>query len=250
MKYFIDTEFTEAFTKGICKRRHYIELISIGIVAEDGRKYYAISNEFNEKRANNFVKENVLNKIVRSYNGDARYFVMDMSIKAAKHHFGKSVKTIREEIFRFINPGNHLAEMNLDNEALNIVVIPDSSFRKIHNVQQVLDRKKNLLISQAVPEFYGYFCHYDAVLFSSIFGTMDDLPAGFPMFWYDLKQMLDERAKKELVKAKLFDPYASFESVLNKIKLEKDYPKEQSEHNALADAEWNFELYKYLQNEK
>lgn len=47
MKYFFDTEFREGFDKPLVGRsRHIIDFISIGIVAEDGREYYAISNEF------------------------------------------------------------------------------------------------------------------------------------------------------------------------------------------------------------
>jgi hypothetical protein len=52
MKYFYDTEFIEDGKT--------IDLISIGIVAEDGRTYYAISNEFDAMKANDWVKENVL----------------------------------------------------------------------------------------------------------------------------------------------------------------------------------------------
>jgi len=47
MNYYIDTEFHEGFYKAFMKsNRHFIDLISIGIVSEDGRKYYAISKEF------------------------------------------------------------------------------------------------------------------------------------------------------------------------------------------------------------
>lgn len=52
MKYFYDTEFIEDGKT--------IDLISIGIVAEDGREYYAISTEFNKRKASDWVKENVL----------------------------------------------------------------------------------------------------------------------------------------------------------------------------------------------
>lgn len=55
MKYFYDTEFIEDGKT--------IDLISIGIVAEDGRKYYAISNEFDSTKASDWVKENVLSKL-------------------------------------------------------------------------------------------------------------------------------------------------------------------------------------------
>jgi len=55
MKYFYDTEFIEDGKT--------IDLISIGIVAEDGRTYYAISKEFKPKKASQWVKDNVLSKL-------------------------------------------------------------------------------------------------------------------------------------------------------------------------------------------
>lgn len=55
MRYFYDTEFIE---DGLT-----IELISIGIVAEDGREFYAVSTEFDEKRANSWVRANVISQL-------------------------------------------------------------------------------------------------------------------------------------------------------------------------------------------
>lgn len=52
MRYFYDTEFIEDGKT--------IDLISIGIVCEDGREYYAISTEFNATEASDWVKQNVL----------------------------------------------------------------------------------------------------------------------------------------------------------------------------------------------
>src|SRR5688572_4207004 len=47
MKYYLDTEFIEDFTRPLIgKPRHYIDLISIAVVAEDGREYFAVSKEF------------------------------------------------------------------------------------------------------------------------------------------------------------------------------------------------------------
>lgn len=57
MKYFLDTEFIES------SERKTIDLISIGIIAEDGREYYAISKEFDASTASEWVVENVLNKL-------------------------------------------------------------------------------------------------------------------------------------------------------------------------------------------
>ena len=55
IKFFIDEEFDE--------NGKTIELISIGIKCEDGRRYYAISLEFNPLKCNQWVKDNVLNQL-------------------------------------------------------------------------------------------------------------------------------------------------------------------------------------------
>lgn len=54
MKYFYDTEFIED--------GRTIDLVSIGIVAEDGREFYAVSQEFDQRALvkNNWLVENVL----------------------------------------------------------------------------------------------------------------------------------------------------------------------------------------------
>lgn len=57
MKYFLDTEFIEdGWT---------IDLISIGIVCEDGREYYAVSDEAELTKANPWVRANVLPHLPR-----------------------------------------------------------------------------------------------------------------------------------------------------------------------------------------
>ncbi|MEE3852428.1 polyadenylate-specific 3'-exoribonuclease AS [Gordonia sp. LSe1-13] len=55
MRFFYDSEFIEDGTT--------IELISIGVVAEDGREYYAVSTEFDPARAGDWVRANVLPKL-------------------------------------------------------------------------------------------------------------------------------------------------------------------------------------------
>lgn len=63
MKYFIDTEFSERGP------RYPIELISIGIVAEDGREFYAINSAWYgfmaHRRASKWVRDNVLSLLPR-----------------------------------------------------------------------------------------------------------------------------------------------------------------------------------------
>ena len=51
-RYFLDTEFLEDGTT--------IELVSIGVVCEDGREYYAVSTDFDPAAAIPWVREHVL----------------------------------------------------------------------------------------------------------------------------------------------------------------------------------------------
>ena len=52
MNIYLDTEFIE--------HKNHLELISIELVKEDGECYYAISSEFDENKANEWVKANVI----------------------------------------------------------------------------------------------------------------------------------------------------------------------------------------------
>jgi hypothetical protein len=55
VRYFYDCEFIED--------GRTIELVSIGVVAEDGREFYAVSTEFDPSRAIDWVRRNVLDKL-------------------------------------------------------------------------------------------------------------------------------------------------------------------------------------------
>ena len=55
MRFFYDCEFIEDGTT--------IDLVSIGVVGEDGREFYAVSTEFDASRAGAWVRANVLPKL-------------------------------------------------------------------------------------------------------------------------------------------------------------------------------------------
>ncbi len=55
MRFFYDTEFIED--------GRTIDLVSIGVVGDDGREYYAVSTEFDPDRAGSWVRANVLPKL-------------------------------------------------------------------------------------------------------------------------------------------------------------------------------------------
>lgn len=205
MKYFIDTEFIEGFHKPLFgKRRHFIDLISIGIVCEDGREYYAISKEYRFKDADKWVQDNV---IIPMYTQEISGFKRDYIKKEDFHKYipnGKSNDDIRSKLFQFIT-------------------CPKGD----------------------TVEFYGYYSDYDWVLLCSLFGRMIDLPKGFPMYCVDLKQMIDERANKIEVST-VIRGVNTFDEKLDFLKKHPEYPKQKDEHNALADAKWNHELFKFL----
>ena len=74
-KYYLDTEFIEGPQNkkflGISfgKTQPTIDLISIGIVCEDGREYYAISKDFNLKEAWNRYDEKLNMNYKPSFGG-------------------------------------------------------------------------------------------------------------------------------------------------------------------------------------
>lgn len=222
MKYFLDTEFIEGFHKPIFgKRRHFIDLISIGIYAEDGRSYYAISTEFNHNDADDWVKENVISKLPRK---NVSFY--DSPREKQESLLWKCNARIAKEIREFV-------------------------FDK-----QIEFEKGDVKWNN--PEFYAYYADYDWVVFCSLFGRMIDLPMGFSMYCNDLKQSLDEFVKINMKSGYgLWNDYKkssshpdlrehTFDECLERIKLSGNYPNQTDEHNAIDDAKWNFDLYKFL----
>lgn len=166
MKYFYDTEFIEDGKT--------IDLISIGIVAEDGRTYYAISKEFREKRASQWVKDNVL-----KYLPPRKVNPMYESPRIVEESRAwKSREQIKNDILVFIG--------------------------------------------EDTPEFWAYYADYDHVALCQLFGTMMDLPKGWPMYTRDIKQLCDSVGNPRL-------------------------PEQlESEHHALLDARWTKKAYEFL----
>lgn len=228
MKYFFDTEFIEGFHKPLFgKKRHFIDLISIGIVAEDGREYYAISNEFNRRDADDWVKEHVIDKLEQR----ATSFYDSPRLKQNCRLY-KTNSQIAQDIVAFCYPHD---------------------FKEINKVE-FLDRSIKFGWNDPHPEFYAYYADYDWVVFCSLFGRMIDLPKGFPMYCRDLKQILDQkqesrnRLKGYIDSTKGALSHHEEHSMVYPLNLKDhvSYPKQENEHNALADAKWNKKLYDFL----
>lgn len=234
MKYFIDTEFYESKKPvkvlGITIKEIWtIELISIGIVCEDGREYYAISEDFNIREAwkDKWIRDNVLKPIYEGLlqqdglsvkESKTACFTLDM-FKFFIRKYGKSNKQIAEEIKEFTLYKNVIFEgkkFKVDSIEKNHVNISwDNELGR--TLQNGVFKWDN-------PEFYGYYADYDWVVFCWLFGRMIDLPRGFPMYCKDLKQMMDDKGLNEKWK-------------------NLTCPDPEGEHNALIDAKWNKKLY-------
>jgi hypothetical protein len=73
------------------------------------------------------------------------------------------------------------------------------------------------------PEFWAYYADYDWVALCQLYGTMMDLPKGWPMYCRDVKQLCDSLGNPPLIKQ-----------------------TEGPEHNALADAMWTRAAWDFL----
>src|SRR5215217_2772038 len=232
MNYYLDQEFHEYFKKPISwlptigkfnKPYHTIELISIGIVAEDGREYYAVCNEFDLKVAekNTWLNENVLTPISADFyqkeSGYAKYhFSESLTLKNFLKWKGKTKSQIAQDVFEFCTSDTLTLEK-----------------AKHYNIDY----------SNRDISFYGYYADYDWVLFCSLYGTMMDLPKGFPMYCKDLQQIKDDY---KYLGSITDNP----DGIRKKQSIEEhpNYPKQTNEHNALDDAKWNKELHDFLKS--
>lgn len=186
MRYWLDTEFIEDGKT--------IDLISIGIVAEDGREYYAVNRECDFHAASKWVLENVLNPM-----GLDREGWIDMPWEMSPR--------VQQE-FLACKPRKVIAR----DVALFLGCKDSEKFR--YELKDEVDS----------PEIWAYYADYDWVVFCQLFGTMMELPKGFPMYCRDIKQECDRLGNPELPK------------------------QEKGTHNALEDARWNKKAWQFLMN--
>ena len=153
--FYFDTEFHEYFVKYNGKMIPTIDLISIGIVDENNKKFYKICKDHNleDSWSDVWLKENVFhqiyNELVPVSARDNLVFCFSTMVFLFKT-YGITRKEIAEQILSFIG-------------------------------------------KDKTPEFYGYYSAYDHVSLCWLFGKMKNLPKHFPMLTIDLKQMMIER---------------------------------------------------------
>jgi hypothetical protein len=90
--------------------------------------------------------------------------------------------------------------------------------------REIAEDIRGFLLADGEPEIWAYFADYDWVVLCQLYGTMEDLPKGFPYWCRDLKQLMADR----------------------NVKREDLPPDGQDEHSALADAKWARNAYEII----
>lgn len=228
MKYFYDCEFLEGKqTKTFCGIKYgetppTIDLISIGIVAEDNREYYAISKDFNLKEAWNrfdlkkewyhlgdnnrtqkdvkvfWIRENVLYPIFYelaqrqfhdiNFKDEWHFEQAPVTFDTFKRVFANDFKWFKKLILKYGKTNKQIADEIVDFVNSETVKQTGTSQTASQLTKESID---NLRRGYLTTAFYGYYSAYDHVAMCWVFGKMIDLPKGFPMYTIDLKQSLD-----------------------------------------------------------
>lgn len=152
MKYFYDTEFHEDGKT--------IDFISIGMVAEDGREFYRVSNEFDTRRVakNEWLMDNVMSSIEHD-----KFVVADF--------YGKPL--VRD-----------------------IYVTDPNAYSKA----QIAWDLASFVGGDRNAEFWAWYGAYDHVCLAQLFGKMIDLPNMIPMYTNDLKTLVQLAGNPQLPK--------------------------------------------------
>lgn len=149
-RYFLDTEFIDD--------GRTIDLVSIALVAGDGREFYRQCLGANFVRASDWVWRHVFPHL---------------------QHFDMCGK-------RSCQP----TTKNSFNDKASTCHRPDCPWRSGSEIRDELREFCNPA-KYGTPEFWGYFCAYDWAAFCQLFGAMHQLPGGFPFYCRDLRQWLD-----------------------------------------------------------
>jgi len=293
--YYYDCEFLEgkqkeSFPISLFRKetKPVIDLISIGIVAEDGRELYAISKDFNlteawnrfewKKRWVSLDKNNQVCKDVKAYwireNVLLPIFyelaLEDFHLTHFKDKWLLGGKEVTLEVFRsnakWCSDFNWFKKL-IERYGKTNTQIAAEIKEFIYKQEDVLYNHERCSIEDVGSDInlYGYYSAYDHVVLCWLFGKMINLPKGFPMYTIDLKQMLDEITldlPKELIR-KLQCSICSHNSLaylentgeafklefrLKSIKKHVDYPKQENEHSAIHDARFNRNLHEFLKS--
>jgi hypothetical protein len=180
-------------------------LLSIGVVSEFGNTFYKENLEAPLGLANKFVKENVF-----------------PHLELCKHPFNSFLKRVK--LINSDSPVRLLTDIQLD--LLNFIRRETDELTKM-------------------PIFWGYYSDYDWVLFSQIFGSMINLPKGFPLYCRDLKQLMDFFSLDDLTLDEYVGYKSNHKSINDALQIKDGYYKLEKEFGIFSK-----EHYLYMINRK
>lgn len=201
MLLFFDMEFT-----GL---RQNTTPISLGIVSEDGKKFYAEFTDYDESQCNDWIKENVIKKLkAENIKFDSSHTLCDAS------SFGNR---------RWLKYNDSMEVAY--GEKFYIIPFLQIWLKQFDTIQFVSD-----------------VCHYDFVLLIDLItngGTALDLPENISAVCHDINQ--DIAAYFEVSDREAFD--MNREEILDRL---KGYHVVGEKHNSMYDAEIIKEIYEEI----
>jgi hypothetical protein len=152
---YYDTEFIED--------GRTIDLVSIGIVADDDTEYYAVSADFDQDRfaESAWLMEHVFPSLPR-YHGDGRLHG----------------ERLPGRVWPILGRVSHAD-------------LIDRSHPAVKPREQIASEVEGFITSYADPQLWAYYAAYDHVTLCQLWGRMIDLPKGVPMWTNDFKQEVE-----------------------------------------------------------
>jgi hypothetical protein len=145
-----------------------IELISIGMVADDGREYYAVASDapWDRIKEHDWLARNVLPS--RPVTGRTS---LDTYLKNHPNSFPRPSLTF---------------------------VGPDLTDSRVKPRQVIANEVRDFILAAPDPQLWAWYAAYDHVVLCQLWGTMMQLPKGVPMWTNDLKQECERLGNPEL----------------------------------------------------
>lgn len=143
-----------------------IELISIGLVTEDGREYYAVNSGIDQWTPDGSEK---LHKRITSHSWLMENVVPHLPLRQPPSRFD----------------GHWLWSL-------------DKSSTLVKPSWVIANEVRDFLLSVPDRELWAWYGAYDHVALCQLWGRMIDLPKGVPMWTHDLKQEADRLGYPEL----------------------------------------------------
>ncbi len=152
-RYAYDTEFLED--------GRTIELISIGIVCEDGREYYAVNSDapWGRIKERDWLVRNVLPSL-------------PLTGRESLEDYLNHPRSL------FPRPSIEFVEV----DSRNVLVKPK---------WVIANEVREFLLADGEPELWADWAAYDHVVLAQLWGPMINLPQGIPMFTHDIEQAIE-----------------------------------------------------------